>query len=162
MAELKGATGQAPKWAPPEGLLEYVRVPGHAPGQMALLHKPSGSLLMADTLANLGGGLLKKAPPQLGLVPPGVPSADDCDHTGCLLVIQDLASSCSSFLGKSERYLWCFSLGPREMKGLQRRISKYMIFAAVLMGNARDSPGGCAILLTFTLWLVLLQGPHTT
>lgn len=72
MAELKGATGQAPKWAPSEGLLEYVRVPGHAPGQMALLHKPSGSLLMADTLANLGGGLLKKAPPQLGLVPPGV------------------------------------------------------------------------------------------
>ena len=72
VAELKGATGQAPKWAPPERLLEYVRVPGHAPGQMALLHKPSGSLLMADTLANLGGGLLKKAPPQLGLVPPGV------------------------------------------------------------------------------------------
>ena len=71
VSEVKGATGQPPKWAPPKGLLQYVRVPGHAPGQMAFLHKPSGSLLMADAVANVGGGLLQKQPPQLGLVPPG-------------------------------------------------------------------------------------------
>ena len=71
MSEVKGATGQPPKWAPPKGLLQYVRVPGHAPGQLAFLHKPSGSLLMADTVANMGGGLLQKQPPRLGLVPPG-------------------------------------------------------------------------------------------
>ena len=76
---------------------------------MALLLKPSGSLLMAQTLANMGGGLLPKAHPQLGLVPPGVSFADDCDHTGCSQVIQTFASSCSSLLAKSKRYLWCFS-----------------------------------------------------
>lgn len=71
MSEVKGATGQPPKWAPPKGLLQYVRVPGHAPGQMAFIHKPSGSLLMADTMANVGGGILQKQSPKLGLVPPG-------------------------------------------------------------------------------------------
>lgn len=71
MSEVRGGTGQAPQWVPPKGLLEYVRVPGHAPGQMAVLHKPSRSLLMADTIANLGGGLVQKKPPQLCLVPPG-------------------------------------------------------------------------------------------
>ena len=71
VSEVRGATGQAPNWVPPKGVLEYVRVPGHAPGQMAFLHKPSGSLLMADTIANLGGGLIQKKAPQLGLVPPG-------------------------------------------------------------------------------------------
>ena len=57
MSELKGATGQPPKWAPPSGLLQYRQVPGHAPGQMVFVHKPSGSLLTADVLANFGGGL---------------------------------------------------------------------------------------------------------
>lgn len=74
MAEVHGAAGQKPKWAPPEGLLEYVRVPGHSPGHLAFLHKPSGSLLAADTFCNLGraGGLFSKAsPPKLSRVPLG-------------------------------------------------------------------------------------------
>ena len=71
MSEVKGATGQAPQWAPAEGLLEYVRMPGHAPGQMVLLHKPTASLLAADTITNLRGGFLHKTAPQLGFAPPG-------------------------------------------------------------------------------------------
>ena len=71
MSEVKGATGQPPQWAPPKGLLQYVRVPGHAPGQMAFIHKPSASLLMADTIANMCGGFVQKQPPKLVLVPPG-------------------------------------------------------------------------------------------
>ena len=75
MSEVKGATGQAPQWAPAKGLLEYVRMPGHAPGQIVLLHKPTASLLAADTITNLRGGFLHKTAPQLGFAPPGsVPS----------------------------------------------------------------------------------------
>ena len=75
MSEVKGAAGQAPQWAPAKGLLEYVRMPGHAPGQIVLLHKPTASLLAADTVTNLRGGLLNKIAPQLGFAPPGsIPS----------------------------------------------------------------------------------------
>lgn len=56
--EGRGATGQAPKWAPPKGLLECVEVPEHGPEQMAFLHKPSGIVLMLDTILNLGSGVL--------------------------------------------------------------------------------------------------------
>ena len=79
MSEVKGATGQAPQWAPAKGLLEYTRMPGHAPGQIVLLHKPTASLLAADTVTNLRGGLLHKTVPQLGFAPPGsIPSCITC------------------------------------------------------------------------------------
>ena len=36
----------------PKSFLEYHLVPGHTPGQLAILHKPSGSLLTAETCMN--------------------------------------------------------------------------------------------------------------
>ena len=71
MSEVKGAAGQAPQWAPTEGLLEFAHMPGHAPGQIVMLHKPTASLLAADTITNLRGGFLHKSAPQPGFAPPG-------------------------------------------------------------------------------------------
>ncbi|BDA41208.1 probable metallo-hydrolase YflN [Coccomyxa sp. Obi] len=73
VAEAKGATGQAATWAPPAGLLEYVHVPGHAPGHVAMLHRPSSSLLPADVITNttLGSPPWKHTPPSLAFPPPG-------------------------------------------------------------------------------------------
>ena len=72
VAEMKGATGQSATWAPPQGLLEYVHVPGHAPGHVALLHRPSSSLLPADVITNttLSPPWMHK-PPKLAFPPPG-------------------------------------------------------------------------------------------
>lgn len=72
MSEVKGAAGQAPQWAPAEGLLEFTHMPGHAPGQIVLLHKPTASLLAADALTNLRSGFLHKTAPQPGFAPPGI------------------------------------------------------------------------------------------
>ncbi len=77
VAEAKGATGQLATWAPPPGLLEYVHVPGHAPGHVAILHRTSSSLIPADVIINAAiGGLLgglpwKHNPPMLAFPPPG-------------------------------------------------------------------------------------------
>ena len=37
----------------PKGVLEYVAVPGHAPGQVAFFHKPSGSVVTGDAFVQL-------------------------------------------------------------------------------------------------------------
>ena len=75
MAEAKGAAGQAPAWVPRAGLLEYVHIPGHSPGHVAFLHRPSSSLLPADVIVNIGGGgyFGLHTPPKLGLPPAGAP-----------------------------------------------------------------------------------------
>ena len=97
MSEVKGATGLAPQWAPAKGLMEYTRMPGHAPGQIVLLHKPTASLLAADTITNLRGGVLHKTAPQLGFAPPGsVPSC--ITHAGVLLRV---SSPCQHVIGPS-------------------------------------------------------------
>ncbi|KAK9819085.1 hypothetical protein WJX81_001341 [Elliptochloris bilobata] len=43
-------TAAQPAWLPPRGVLSFLRVPGHSPGQVALLHKPSGTLVSADVV----------------------------------------------------------------------------------------------------------------
>ena len=75
LSEAKGAAGQAPAWVPRAGLLEYVHVPGHSPGHVAFLHRPSSSLLPADVIVNIGGGgyFGLPTPPKLGLPPAGAP-----------------------------------------------------------------------------------------
>ncbi len=77
VAEAKGAAGQAPAWVLPAGLLEYVHVPGHSPGHVAFLHRPSSSLLPADVIVNIGGGgyFGLHTPPKLGLPPAGAPGS---------------------------------------------------------------------------------------
>ena len=77
VSEAKGAAGQALAWTPPAGLLDYVHVPGHAPGQLAFLHRPSSSLLPADVICNMGstGAFFGGAKPaSLGFPPPGADS----------------------------------------------------------------------------------------
>lgn len=37
----------------PKGVLEYHAVPGHTPGQVALFHKPTGSVIAADTFMHI-------------------------------------------------------------------------------------------------------------
>lgn len=49
VSEVKGAAGQAPAWAPSPGLLEYVHVPGHSPGQVQA-HKEHLTLSMRGEL----------------------------------------------------------------------------------------------------------------
>ena len=128
MSEVKGATGQAPQWAPAKGLLEYVRAPGHAPGQIVLLHKPTASLLAADTITNLRGGFLHKTAPQLGFAPPGSipsrsrrPPSKAVHHTPRLLM-----TACQS----AQRALQCCSSPEAWYASRHRRVPKHHTPAA--------------------------------
>lgn len=54
---LTGQSGDVSDFVKPsnwlsKNVLEYYLVPGHTPGQLAILHKPSGSLLTAETCMN--------------------------------------------------------------------------------------------------------------
>ncbi|KAL3160316.1 hypothetical protein ABBQ38_009706 [Trebouxia sp. C0009 RCD-2024] len=55
---LKGQSGDVSdvftyaNWLP-KGVLEYHAVPGHTPGQVAFFHKPTGSVIAADTFVHM-------------------------------------------------------------------------------------------------------------
>ena len=74
---MESATGNPAKWQLHHGLLDYVHVPGHAPGQIVLIHKATSTLLAADVITNLRSGLGWNSAPQLIYPPP-------CE-TPCLL-----------------------------------------------------------------------------
>ena len=59
---LQGSTGDLadvswgdnkPAWILPRDILKFVHVPGHAPGRLALIHKPSHSLLLGDAVTHM-------------------------------------------------------------------------------------------------------------
>ncbi|CAL5224919.1 g7685 [Coccomyxa viridis] len=53
LADARGPAGTAAKWLPPKGVISWHHVPGHAPGQVAFIHKPSKSLLTADVISHM-------------------------------------------------------------------------------------------------------------
>ena len=52
---LKGDTGDVARYADwmSKGILQYFFVPGHAPGMLALYHKPTKSVIAADTFMHI-------------------------------------------------------------------------------------------------------------
>lgn len=56
--QLKGQHGDVAdiftysNWLPPD-VLKYVAIPGHAPGQVAFFHKPTGSVIAADSILQM-------------------------------------------------------------------------------------------------------------
>ena len=70
VAEMESASENLSEWRLRHSLLEYVHMPGHAPGQVVLLHKATSTLLAADVITNLRNGLKWKSVPQLIYPPP--------------------------------------------------------------------------------------------
>ncbi|CAL8463778.1 g3312 [Coccomyxa elongata] len=64
VADARGPSGQKPAWPLPRGIITFHHGPGHAPGHVSYLHKPSGSLVAGDVFGNLGN------PPKITLPPP--------------------------------------------------------------------------------------------
>ncbi|CAK0787724.1 hypothetical protein CVIRNUC_010946 [Coccomyxa viridis] len=69
VADVKGPAGNNAQWLPRQGTLKWQHVPGHAPGQVALIHKPSQSMIPGDAVAHMAakaGGT-----PEISLPPAG-------------------------------------------------------------------------------------------
>ena len=72
---LKGQSGDASdvftyaNWLP-KGVLEYHAVPGHTPGQVAFFHKPTGSVLAADSFVHLSAWWPFSSTKDVGLANP--------------------------------------------------------------------------------------------
>ncbi len=51
---LSGLVTGAPSWLP-KGIIEYVHTPGHAPGHLVFVHKPTKSVIAGDAMSHQGG-----------------------------------------------------------------------------------------------------------